>query len=388
MNDSAALTYKAILSLSLPGDGGTTETIITLHPADTITTEDGSAKRLRDCTLQELADFADGLETEAWEAYAPRPLSDLIEANELRIEIAVSDTAGEEGPEPVTLLDHIVILNQMFTPGATSLKPVDTRDSNETIADIASDAEAQFEAAATEEHEVATETEGRTADEVGREAAFEPEPSDAEPEIMVSDSEDVYQEKEAPSETEASPPVHIDRAERIRILGRRRPLGHPTWTGVDILINETAFRDTQAHSLSSLDREVAGMLVGPQPEKQPDGRYVVHVSDAIIAKHTRMQGASVTYTPESWRYISDKLEERYPNGEAVIVGWYHTHPGFGIFLSGMDQFIHQNFFTQIWHIALVLDPVAQRSGFFCWDRPKTRVDKYEFPWPSWARHSW
>ena len=123
-------------------------------------------------------------------------------------------------------------------------------------------------------------------------------------------------------------------------------------------------------------------------EKQPDGRYVVHISDSIIAKYTRMQGASVTYTPESWRYVNDRLAEMYPNDEAVIVGWYHTHPGFGIFLSGMDKFIHQNFFTQIWHIAMVLDPLAQQSGFFCWDRGMSKVDKYEFPWPVWASGSW
>jgi proteasome lid subunit RPN8/RPN11 len=78
----------------------------------------------------------------------------------------------------------------------------------------------------------------------------------------------------------------------------------------------------------------------------------------------------------------------YPDESAVIVGWYHTHPGFGIFLSGMDQFIHQNFFIQLWHVALVLDPVARRSGFFCWDRRKSRVDPYEFPWPVWASGSW
>ncbi|MCA9939155.1 MAG: Mov34/MPN/PAD-1 family protein, partial [Anaerolineales bacterium] len=199
-----------------------------------------------------------------------------------------------------------------------------------------------------------------------------------------AESEPVHEEREARPGMTARPisPPHI------RILGKRRPLGHSTWTAVDILMNEPAFRDTQAHALSSMNREVAGMLIGPPPEKQPDGRYLVHITDIIIAKHTRMHGASVTYTPESWRYINDKLQERYPEGDAVIVGWYHTHPGFGIFLSGMDQFIHQNFFTQIWHVALVLDPRAQRTGFFCWDRQRSRVDPYEFPWPAWARDAW
>lgn len=189
--------------------------------------------------------------------------------------------------------------------------------------------------------------------------------------------------RQAPEEME--PPVA---APELRIAGLRRPPGHPTPAAVDILINESAFRDTQAHALTSLNREVAGMLIGPQPEKQPDGRYVVHITDVIIARHTRMHGASVTYTPESWRYVTDVLQERYPKEEAIIVGWYHTHPGFGIFLSGMDLFIHQHFFTQKWHVALVLDPLARKSGFFCWNRGQEAVQPYDFPWPPWAQHAW
>jgi len=139
-------------------------------------------------------------------------------------------------------------------------------------------------------------------------------------------------------------------------------------------------------NLVSVNREFARL--GAQPEKQPDGRYIVHVIDSIIAQHTVMHGASVTYTPESWRHLNDTLWERYPDESAVMVGWYHTHPGFGIFLSGMDLFIHQNFFTQIWHVAYVLDPRARNSGFFCWNRQKTKVNRYDFQWPDWAAGSW
>jgi proteasome lid subunit RPN8/RPN11 len=174
----------------------------------------------------------------------------------------------------------------------------------------------------------------------------------------------------------------------VRVAGQQLPVGHSTWAAADILMDEPALRAMQAHALASLDREVAGVMIGPRPEKQPDGRYLVHVIDAIAAKHTVMHGASVTYTPESWRYLNDALHERYPDETAVMVGWYHTHPGFGIFLSGMDLFIHQNFFTQIWHVAYVLDPRARTSGFFGWDRRRTKVNRYEFPWPDWAAGAW
>jgi proteasome lid subunit RPN8/RPN11 len=188
--------------------------------------------------------------------------------------------------------------------------------------------------------------------------------------------------------TKPAPPTIIPSQARVRVAGGRLPPAESAGAAVDILLDEAPLRAMQAHALSSLDREVAGVMIGHRPEKQPDGRYVVHVIDSIVAKHTVMQGASVTYTPESWRYMNDTLWERYPDESAVMVGWYHTHPGFGIFLSGMDLFIHQNFFTQIWHVAYVLDPRARTSGFFCWNRQKNKVNRYDFQWPDWASGSW
>jgi proteasome lid subunit RPN8/RPN11 len=49
-----------------------------------------------------------------------------------------------------------------------------------------------------------------------------------------------------------------------------------------------------------------------------------------------------------------------------IVGWHHTHPGFGIFLSRHDEFFHRNFFSQPWQVALVVDPQRGELGFFQW----------------------
>ena len=48
------------------------------------------------------------------------------------------------------------------------------------------------------------------------------------------------------------------------------------------------------------------------------------------------------------------------HSEERIVGWYHTHPGFGIFLSGMDLFIQDHFFNLPWQVAFVYDPLRRR----------------------------
>ena len=48
------------------------------------------------------------------------------------------------------------------------------------------------------------------------------------------------------------------------------------------------------------------------------------------------------------------------------MGWYHTHPSFGIFLSHHDLFIHHHFFAQPLQVAYVVDPIQQTRGFFQW----------------------
>jgi proteasome lid subunit RPN8/RPN11 len=348
MTELTDKNYAAIITITLPGTDKTATAHLTLMPGDVVP----GSKPLKECTLADLQKFADQWEADVWETYQEITLLELAESERVNMSVAMVDEAGQAQPFPEEMLAEAVV--QLETPAISELV--------EEIPVIDS---------------AVAETPGQP--EVVEDTL--------EPQIAISEPELVYEEREALTETGDTPMIVPSRA-RVRIAGHRLPIGNPTWKAVDIILEEPALRATQAHALSSLSREVAGVLLGPPPEKQPDGRYVVHIFDTIIAKHTVMKGASVTYTPESWRYMNDRLQEKYPDGTAVMVGWYHTHPGFGIFLSGMDQFIHQNFFTQIWHIAQVLDPVARTSGFFCWNREKNQVNRIDFPWPEWAAGSW
>jgi proteasome lid subunit RPN8/RPN11 len=377
MTSADELRYAAIITVKLPGKDTRATVTVTLLPPDLVPVTGGKPKPLRDCTLAELEAFAGSLEAEVWESYRQQSLGELAEEEEISLTIKILDESGSP-VEPAGVAAQPPTEDQPMQAGTEQLAPVEEEEilAEEPVAAEPEPAEHPSEPSPEDEPVEAHET--PVPDEELPEAPEAPPPPGGDG-VAVSG---VVPEAPVESQPPAAP------AREMRIAGLRRPLGHPSTAAADILINETAFRNAQAHALSSPDREVAGMLVGPPPEKQPDGRYVVHVSDVIIAKHTRMHGASVTYTPESWRYVTDKLQERYPNEEAVIIGWYHTHPGFGIFLSGMDLFIHQNFFTQKWHIALVLDPLARKCGFFCWDRAQTAVKPYDFPWPVWAASSW
>lgn len=115
--------------------------------------------------------------------------------------------------------------------------------------------------------------------------------------------------------------------------------------------------------------EVGGVLAG-NVWRDGEGPFLDIVA-AIPAEHTRNEGTQLTFTPETWAQVNRVKDERYP--QTKIVGWYHTHPRFGIFLSDMDKFIHRRSFSQPWTTALVVDPVQQTEGFFVWTDGEPRL---------------
>ncbi|MBS7648312.1 Mov34/MPN/PAD-1 family protein [Candidatus Bathyarchaeota archaeon] len=50
--------------------------------------------------------------------------------------------------------------------------------------------------------------------------------------------------------------------------------------------------------------------------------------------------------------------------ENIIVGWYHSHPDFGCFLSSIDVQTQRSFFSNPNHVALVIDPVRIELKLF------------------------
>jgi len=141
-----------------------------------------------------------------------------------------------------------------------------------------------------------------------------------------------------------------------------------------IAIAPGAHAAVQTHAKSSLDKEICGVLLG-KPMKDAQGLWLV-IEDVIEGKAAQGSEAKVTFTPDAWEHIFKEQEIRDPS--LKMVGWYHTHPRFGIFLSHYDQFIHQNFFAvEPWMVAYVVDPVQDEEGFFFWHRGKTkRVERF------------
>lgn len=116
------------------------------------------------------------------------------------------------------------------------------------------------------------------------------------------------------------------------------------------------------HSGETLEQEVCGVLIG-EPGHDDQGPHL-RITGSIRGEFAEAEGTQVTFTHRTWDYIHEEKDRRYP--DAKIVGWYHTHPGVGIFFSGMDRFIQENFFNLPWQVGLVVDPVAKEEGLFSW----------------------
>lgn len=116
------------------------------------------------------------------------------------------------------------------------------------------------------------------------------------------------------------------------------------------------------HALSDPSHEVGGVLIGRVNEGDP---MVVMVEAAVPAHEAPASSVHITFTAESWEHWHRLLDEQYAG--RVIVGWYHSHPNHGVFLSGHDTFIQRNFFNEPWQVAVVIDPVRNEAGCFGWD---------------------
>ncbi len=149
-----------------------------------------------------------------------------------------------------------------------------------------------------------------------------------------------------------------------------------------ILIAEKAFDEAVARGEKDGTREVGGVLVGEL--LRDDAGPFLRVDATIDALHADEKGAELTFTHATWEHINKEMDSTH--ADRKIVGWYHTHPGFGIFLSDRDEFIHSSFFDQPFQIALVYDPKSREHGVFAWHEGRpTRCRRY---WIGEREHTW
>ncbi|QLH75196.1 MAG: hypothetical protein HPY73_06910 [Methanomassiliicoccales archaeon] len=131
--------------------------------------------------------------------------------------------------------------------------------------------------------------------------------------------------------------------------------------GLELYISRLAEEKIRNHALSRREErvEVMGFMLG-SVYKDLSGTYTL-VRDVATT--------SLDATSVSVRFERDGLEKLFESMDDscfnyVIVGWYHSHPGHGCFLSPTDVETQAKMFNCPYHSALVIDPVNSEIAAF------------------------
>jgi proteasome lid subunit RPN8/RPN11 len=117
------------------------------------------------------------------------------------------------------------------------------------------------------------------------------------------------------------------------------------------------------HASSYRQSEVFGLLVGCV-FKTPSGKVRTIVHEAVPAR--QFVSSTATYVRVSGAELvrmDAEYHDTFRDQALFTVGWYHSHPGHGIFMSQTDKKNHA-MYLKPWQVALVVDPVHKTHGFF------------------------
>jgi len=116
----------------------------------------------------------------------------------------------------------------------------------------------------------------------------------------------------------------------------------------------------------------------------PSGeRPYVEIVGIIPATDALGETTALTLDYHLWRQVEERLANEFPGQRTV--GWYRSHilgqtrvalytgrhliqagAGERLFLLKEEDFLHQNFFREAWHVGLVIDPIEDRYRFYQW----------------------
>ncbi|CAO2833427.1 26S proteasome non-ATPase regulatory subunit 14 homolog [Amaranthus tricolor] len=135
------------------------------------------------------------------------------------------------------------------------------------------------------------------------------------------------------------------------------PTDAPTLdTSEQIYISSLALLKMLKHGRAGVPMEVMGLMLGEFVDE-----YTVKVVD-VFAMPQSGTGVSVeAVDPVFQTKMLDMLKQT--GRPEMVVGWYHSHPGFGCWLSGVDINTQQSFEALNQRaVAVVVDPIQSVKG--------------------------
>ncbi len=122
-----------------------------------------------------------------------------------------------------------------------------------------------------------------------------------------------------------------------------------------IFFQQEAVIALQDHVKSSPTQAIFGFLVGDL-YRDPENGVLYSVIDKTLKLSQTIYGDKTeVVVARLW----DRMQEQLAKASGTLLGWYHSHPGQGGLLTSHDIETHQKFFTDPWHVAIL---VAAEAG--------------------------
>lgn len=122
-----------------------------------------------------------------------------------------------------------------------------------------------------------------------------------------------------------------------------------------IFFQQEAVIALQEHVKSSPTQAIFGFLIGDL-YRDPENGVLYSVIDKTLKLSQPIYGDKTeVVVARLW----DRMQEQLAKAAGTLLGWYHSHPGQGGLLTTHDIETHQKFFTDPWHVAIL---VAAEAG--------------------------
>jgi len=127
-------------------------------------------------------------------------------------------------------------------------------------------------------------------------------------------------------------------------------------TAEQLYISSLALLKMLKHGRAGVPMEVMGLMLGEFVDD-----YTVKVVD-VFAMPQSGTGVSVEAVDPVYQMQMSEMLRQVGRPESVV-GWYHSHPGFGCWLSGVDMNTQQSFEALNQRaVAVVIDPIQSVKG--------------------------
>jgi len=129
----------------------------------------------------------------------------------------------------------------------------------------------------------------------------------------------------------------------------------------DLYVSKVAVEKMVNHAnrYGRIRKEAMGFMLGDVCEHEKHKYVIVRdiVTGALLSSADR-----VRFDNDSYSELFSELDSS--GFDYVIVGWYHSHPGYGCFMSQIDMNTQMASFRESYHSAIVIDPLLKEIQAF------------------------